>query len=151
MDSWSGKEIASGSDDEVESVDSIERFAASKEPDPIARRMLIDFIRNRLTVPRSQHIFNHDLSKRSSGINKCTIIHKIWLVTDNMTAVPDIMEAFDRHQFNWMSTSYGLYGEGLAREFFVAYAATLLNSIIGESSGKKKKELISKLPLLEDV
>lgn len=126
----------------------IERQVAKRESNPVAHRRLIEFMESRWAITGQWEIFVNDLSKNSTGIGKWAIMLEIRVITKNLSAMPDINEMFDWHNFEWMTRKQGYYGKLLTKEFYYAYAAIMLNSFIGEMTRKKKKVMaIKSLPL----
>lgn len=102
---------ASGSDGKDAIKDSIEKLATEKETNqlPIAGSFI--FLRNRWLVPGSREIFDHGLSKKSTGIRKRAIVPEIRVIIENLTTMPEIKELFEKHHFEWMNRPQGYYGQ----------------------------------------
>lgn len=79
------------------------------------------------------------LTKHSSGYQNKVIIPEIRVVMDNLHVVPAVKKLFDSHHFEWMGQPQGSCRVLITQEFYVVYAATLLNSFTKETSRKTKK------------
>lgn len=61
--------------------------------------------------------FYHGMSKKSSGLGKRSTVTKIWVVTDYITAMPEIKDLFNRHQFEWMTDLRGIMVRGSQKSY----------------------------------
>lgn len=90
---------AKGSDKDEESEDIIERFPNEKESDPTALRHLIELLQNRWTMLGERDTYDHGISKKTNTLGERAIVPEIQVVADNLTAVPEIKDLFDRYHF----------------------------------------------------
>lgn len=80
-------------------------------------------------MPGSREIYDYGISKNTSGLGKRAIVTEIRVISNNLTAMPELKEVFDRYHFEWMTLCHGYYGLHLTREFYATYVSTLVNSV----------------------
>lgn len=80
-------------------VMTIEREAAERESDPITRWYLIQFMRNRWSMPGQYDIFPHCLSKGFMGLCKQAIISEVHKIIDNLSELPNLKDLFEKQHF----------------------------------------------------
>ncbi|KAH0722604.1 hypothetical protein KY290_005254 [Solanum tuberosum] len=82
------------------------------------------------TVNRSEDFFEKGIMSRSGGFRKRPLMPETRVVMADIQAFSDIYRLFQIHQFEWMTNTPGEYTSYLPREFYVVYAATLLNMVV---------------------
>ncbi|KAH0698823.1 hypothetical protein KY284_013038 [Solanum tuberosum] len=116
-------------DDEVTSDDMMVLYVNLHKFDLVLRQQLIDYFRSMWTVNRSEYFFNNGIVNKLGGFKNRLLMPETRVVMADIQAFPDIYRLFQLHQFEWMNNAPGEYTGHLPREFYVIYAATLMNMV----------------------